>query len=436
VGHDRGRGDGAGRVPPGSLQHALGRAASRGSAGERTSPLTGDAAARAAESASPGASILILFSDTGGGHRAAARALDGALRTIDPAVRIEWCDPLIGQGRPLVRRICSLYPKIIQRSGRAWGAIYHTSNTPVSFAAIRALLAVEVAGVLARRFRELDVDVVLSVHPLLNHVAARAIRRTGRRRGLMTVVTDLIDLHRGWACRDADLVVVPTEEARRTVIRCSVAESHVQLLGLPVDLRFRPPAPGERPALRRRWNLDERRPTVLVAGGGEGSGKLLEQVRSLAWEPHDWQVIAVCGRNEKLRRRLARLHFGARTLVLGFVDDMPDLMRTADLVVTKAGPGAIAEAMATGVPLVLTGYLPGQETANVRFVEESGIGVFVPRPERLRETVEELLVRDRDRYLAMTTRTTEVAHPYAALDIARECLALAPRYSAASQARR
>ena len=287
-----------------------------------------------------------------------------------------------------------------------------------------------------RRLRELDPDVVLSVHPLLNHVAARAIRRSGGGRGLMTVVTDLIDLHRGWACPAADLVVVPTEEARRAVFRYSVPEGQVRLLGLPVDLRFRPPAPGERQALRRRWNLDERRPTVLVAGGGEGSGKLLEQVRALAWHPHDWQVIAVCGRNEKLRRRLSRLHFGTPSLVLGFVNDMPDLMRTADLVVTKAGPGAIAEAMATGVPLVLTGYLPGQETANVHFVEESGIGVYAPRPDRLRETVDELLVRDRDRYLAMTARTTEVAHPYAALDIARECLALAGRYSAASQARR
>lgn len=381
-------------------------------------------------------SVLILFSDTGGGHRAAAKALDGALRTIDPTIRVDWCDPLIGQGRPLVRRICSLYPKLIQRSGQAWGVIYHVSNARLSFATIRATFGVQVAHVLADRLRELDPDVLLSVHPLLNHIGARAIRRSGRRRGLMTVVTDLIELHRGWAFPEADLVVVPTEKARRTVEGYSVPADRVRMLGLPVDLRFRPPAPGERQALRRRWNLDERRPTVLVVGGGEGSGRLLEHVRELAWEPHHWQVIAVCGRNEKLRRRLSRVHFATPTLVLGFVDDMPELMRAADLVVTKAGPGAIAESLATGVPLVLTSYLPGQETANVRFVEESGIGIYAPRPERLRETVECLLVDDRDRYLAMTERATEIARPYASLDIARECLGLAARYRAASQVSR
>ncbi len=381
----------------------------------------------------PGASVLILFSDTGGGHRAAAKALDGALRTIDPTVRVEWCDPLIGQGRPLIRRLASLYPTVIQRSGRAWGAIYHATNTWLSFATIRATFGVQVASVLVERMRELDPDLVLSVHPLLNHLSAVAIRRSGRPRWLVTVVTDLIDFHRGWAFPGADLIVVPTEEARRTVIGYGVPAEHVRLLGLPVDLRFRPPAPGEREALRRRWDLDERRPTVLVSGGGEGSGKLLPQVRALAWEPHAWQVIAVCGRNEKLRRRLAPVRFGTPTLVLGFVDDMPDLMRAADLMVTKAGPGAIAEALTTGIPLVLTGYLPGQETANVRFVEGSGIGVYAPRPERLRETVEALLVGDRGRYRAMTSRAAEIARPYAALDIARECLGPATRSRAPSQ---
>src|SRR5205823_8368911 len=134
------------------------------------------------------------------------------------------------------------------------------------------------------------------------------------------------------------------------------------------DVRFRPPAPGEKHALRRRFGLDESRFTVLVMGGAAGVGGLLNQVRVLSWEAHQWQVIAVCGKNEKLRGRLARLHFATPTLVLGFVENMPELMRACDLVVTKAGPGAIVEALATGLPLIITGYLPGQETPNVDFV--------------------------------------------------------------------
>ena len=244
----------------------------------------------------------------------------------------------------------------------------------------------------------------------------------------MAVVTDLVEFHRAWAFPGADLIVVPTRQAWQEVLAYGVAEERLRLLGLPVDLRFRPAAPGEREALRRRWGLSERRRTVLVMGGGEGSGNLLEQVRVLACQPHEWQVIAVCGRNEQLRHRLSRLRFGTPALVLGFVETIPELLRASDLVVTKAGPGAIAEALATEVPLVLTGYLPGQETPNVTFVTESGIGVYAPRPEQLLEAVQRLLAGDGAEVQQMAERAAEVAHPYASLDIARECLALAARH--------
>jgi 1,2-diacylglycerol 3-beta-galactosyltransferase len=288
--------------------------------------------------------------------------------------------------------------------------------------------------VIEAKLKELDPDVVVSVHPLLNHVGLGAIRRSGRPRGLMTVVTDLIELHRGWAQPEADLIVVPTEEARQVVGALGVPSDRILALGLPVDLRFRPPAPGEKQALRRRFGLEEGRPTLLVLGGGEGSGKLLRQVRALAWGEHDWQVIAVCGRNEKLRRRLSRVRFSTPTAVLGFVDFMPALMRAADLVVTKAGPGAIAEALATGVPMVLTGYLPGQETMNVRFVTESGFGLYAPRPEELRQAVTRILAAGSGEEQDMAARAAAIARPYASLDIARECLAIAARYSTARNA--
>src|SRR5439155_21053331 len=196
--------------------------------------------------------------------------------------------------------------------------------------------------------RQHDPDLVVSVHPLLNHVTFQAIRRSGRSRGLMTVITDLVEFHRGWCFPRSDLVVVPTEAALNACRKQRVPNDRIKLLGLPVDLRFRPPAPGERDALRRRFGLAEDRFTVLVVGGAAGVGGLLDHVGELAWEKHDWQVITVCGRNEKLRRRMARLRFATPTLILGFVDNMPELMRACDLVITKAGPGAIVEALATG----------------------------------------------------------------------------------------
>ena len=209
----------------------------------------------------------------------------------------------------------------------------------------------------------------------------------------------------------------------------------VKLLGLPVDLRFRPPAPGEKQALRRRFGLDEHRFTVLVIGGAAGVGHLATQVRNLAQEAHPWQLVVVCGRNEKLRRRLSELEASTPMLVLGFVDYMPELMRACDLVVTKAGPGAIAEALATGLPLVITGFLPGQESPNVDFVVESRIGAFAPKESDLLDEVR-VMAEGGPTWREMSAKAEDMAHPYASSDIARECLLLAARYRASVHASR
>ncbi|HKV86460.1 MAG TPA: glycosyltransferase [Candidatus Dormibacteraeota bacterium] len=379
--------------------------------------------------------VLILFSDTGGGHRAAARALTDALRQLDPTCAVTVADPLIGQGPRITRRLAALYSPVIRRSRAAWGAVYHTSNTKATFAALRAVFGPGVRKVVSDLLKQHDPDVVLSVHPLLNHISYQAIRRSGRSRALMTVITDLVDFHRGWTFSQADLVVAPTEGARKVALRRRVPPERVKLLGLPVDLRFRPPAPGEKRALRRRFGLDEDRFTVLVMGGGAGVGPLERQVRALAWDPYQWQVVVVAGRNEKMRRRLAETRYSTPTLVLGFVDHMPELMRACDIVVTKAGPGAIAEALATSLPLIITGFLPGQESPNVDFVVESGIGAFAPKEEELYDEVR-VLAEGGPTWRDMSRKAAEMAHPYASADIARECLLLAARYRASAQASR
>jgi 1,2-diacylglycerol 3-beta-galactosyltransferase len=379
--------------------------------------------------------VLILFSDTGGGHRAAARALTDALKLLDPTCIVTVADPLIGQGPAVVRRLASLYSPVIQRSRAAWGAVYHTSNTRPAFAAIRAVFGPGVRKAVSDLLTTHDPDVVLSVHPLLNHISHQAIRKSGRPRALMTVITDLVDFHRGWTFSQADLVIAPTDLARKVALRRRVPADRIKLLGLPVDLRFRPPAPGEKQALRRRFGLDERRFTVLVMGGAAGVGHLTQQVRALAWEPYQWQLVVVAGRNEKLRRRLEELRFATPTLVLGFVDYMPELMRACDMVVTKAGPGAIAEALATGLPVIITGFLPGQETPNVDYVVDSGFGAYAPKDSDLLDEVR-VLAEGGPTWHEMSRKAEELSHPYASSDIARECLLLAARYRASAQASR
>ncbi|MFZ0217889.1 MAG: hypothetical protein WAM30_18310 [Candidatus Dormiibacterota bacterium] len=193
----------------------MGRSPSRGQASERRSPAV---AAQGRQ-----LTVLILYSDTGGGHRAAARAIAESIEARVAGADVQLSDPLIGQGPPVVRHVAGLYPSLIRRARRAWGPIYHSSNTRPAWAMLRTTFGGQVRVRITRTLRRLEPDLVISVHPLLNHVSIDAIGVASRRRPpFVTVVTDLINLHRGWACTRADLVIVPTEPARQSMLRRGV----------------------------------------------------------------------------------------------------------------------------------------------------------------------------------------------------------------------
>jgi 1,2-diacylglycerol 3-beta-galactosyltransferase len=128
-------------------------------------------------------------------------------------------------------------------------------------------------------------------------------------------------------------------------------------------------------------------------------------------------VLAVCGRNAALARRI-REENHAGVHVFGFVDNMPELLLASDLLATRAGPGMIAEGLAAGCPLLLTGYLPGQELGNVREVVGRGLGRFVPRPADLVKAVTDWFERSEQERRADEERARAASDPDAAYKVA------------------
>jgi processive 1,2-diacylglycerol beta-glucosyltransferase len=133
----------------------------------------------------------------------------------------------------------------------------------------------------------------------------------------------------------------------------------------------------------------------------------------------DVQVIAVCGRNERLRRRIARLPRPAGAILhpLGFVQDVRGLMEVADVVVGKSGGISTAECMAAGRPLVISASIPGQEERNADAVVEAGAGVRALSPEEVRYRTG-ILLEDPDLRAAMARRARLFGRPDAAAEVA------------------
>jgi 1,2-diacylglycerol 3-beta-galactosyltransferase len=290
------------------------------------------------------------------------------------------CDPLGGPGSAgLLRWICGLYGPAVRLVPWLWGVVWHITNSRPAMRMLRmSLLALANRPVAAAVARHRPA-VIVSLHPLTGAAAVAARDRLAPATPVVTVVTDLVTPHAAWRGGAGDLVLAPA------AARGPAGHGpHPRLapVGLPVAAAFRcrPAGARERAALRRSLGLDGHRFLVVLTGGAEGCGRMTRRAKALIRRFDDVHVVAICGRNRRLRRRLDRLaaRSPGRLTVRGYVGDMADWLRCADVVAGKAGPGTIAEATCCGVPLILTSQLPGQEQGNAAFVTAAGAGRYAP----------------------------------------------------------
>jgi 1,2-diacylglycerol 3-beta-galactosyltransferase len=359
--------------------------------------------------------ILFLFSDTGGGHRSAAEAIIEALHLeYGDTISIEMVDILTDYAPPPLDQLPALYPKMV-RLPQAWGLGYHLSN-----GYRRSQLIIDSAWPYVRRaIRKLIAqhpsDMIVSVHPLATTTVLRAMGK--KHPFFVTVVTDLVTAHAVSYDRKTDLCLVPTEETYRRALGYGLKPEQVQVVGLPVANRFCQPS-GDRQTLRAHygWPLD--RPLILVVGGGEGMGPLDKTAWTIANACPSAALVIVAGRNRSLKARLEALKWPIPAFVYGFVHEMPDFMQAADILVTKAGPGTISEALIAGLPMILYSRLPGQEEGNVTYVVSEGAGVWAPHPERIVSTLQNWLTHPEQRLQAVAACKRR-ARPQAARQIAQ-----------------
>jgi 1,2-diacylglycerol 3-beta-galactosyltransferase len=426
------------------------------------------------------APLLFLIADTGGGHRNAAQAVGQALDRMYPGrFAPVLCDPLSGPGSArLLRWVTGLYGPAIRLAPWLWGAAYHGCNSRPAMGLLgRTLLqlADRPAADAARAHRPVA---IVSFHPLTGMAAVSAKAQSAPGAAVVTVVTDLATVHAAWRYADADLIIAPLgaisghhyPQRPGAPLGAASGRHHQQRpgggaplgavsghrypehpgaplgaasgrhysqrpggrwasAGSPVTREFwaGPLQPDERAILRRSLGVAENRFLVLLTGGGEGSGGIARRAVAILRRFDDVDVVAVCGHNLRLKRRLDRLaaRSGGRLTVTGFVRNMADWLRCCDLVVSKAGPGTIAEATCCGVPLLLTSHLPGQEKGNTEFVTGADAGHHVPGIRRLIAEIDRLR-DDRAAVDALRAASARLGRPAAAAHIAELIADLVP----------
>jgi 1,2-diacylglycerol 3-beta-galactosyltransferase len=315
-------------------------------------------------------------------------------------------------------RFPNWYPIVIKHGLQVWGPGFKATDGPRRSQAITGAVWPYVRHAIQRFVRDHPADVIVSVHPLL---IAPVIRALGPDRPpFVTVVTDLFSVHALWYYPNVDLCIVPTELGRARALQCGLLSERVRVVGLPVAARFCAPD-ADKTALRARLGWGASHPIVLIVGGGEGMGPLVEIAQAIAASGLRCELVIIAGRNEAIHTQLVTAQWAVRTHIYRFVSEMPDFMRAADVLVTKAGPGTIMEAFSAGLPMILYGYLPGQEGGNVTYVVDGGAGVWAPQPEQVVEALRCWIgpQADAQALARVAASARRLARPNAAQDIAR-----------------
>ncbi len=363
--------------------------------------------------------ILLLMADTGGGHRSSAEATMEALQyRYGDQVEVKMVDVLRSYAPFPFSRLDTMYPYMIRYGVEIWEPGYQLLNSPKrAQRLIRAFWPI-VRRAVCQVLVENPADLIVSFHSLFNYAILWGMQKEKITTPLVTVVTDLVTIHALWCAPGATRYIMPTQMAARRARTFGVPPERMVVTGLPISLRFSQVLSRDPWAVRAELGLAQDKKTVLVMGGGQGMGELFEVAEAVGTAGVDIQMLVVAGRNEKLRAQLEEARWPVVKRVFGFTRDIPLLMRASDLIVTKAGPSTVAEALACGLPIILSGYIPGQEDGNKRMVVRGGAGVYAPRPEQIAATLREWLTPGSQWLETLGAAARRLGRPQAALKVA------------------
>jgi len=375
--------------------------------------------------------IMIISSDTGGGHRSAAQALSVGIQRFwhgeSVAVRIVKA---IEEGHHITEKLVGVYNWILRNKQNWMKYLYWVMNKirPETREFFQRIGVVYVRGL----FEKWCPHVVVSVHPLTQHIFGRILRELNltSQIPLVTIVTDpCYGFWKGWACEDVSLYLVANSDARQQLIDYGVPSEKIRISGLPLHPKFCEVSEHDAQQARKAFGLDPDKFTVFVNAGWVGGGNIPAIFRELVRGELDVQAIFLAGKNEELRSEAEEL---ARTAkfpikVIGYSEDVEKVMQSANVMVSKLGGLTTFEALACRLPIIADITTPPmpQEAGTVKLISNRGAGILLRRSIDIVPTIRSL-VNDVERYDNMKAATAELSVPNATEQIVREITKLMP----------
>jgi processive 1,2-diacylglycerol beta-glucosyltransferase len=371
--------------------------------------------------------ILVLSASVGAGHLRAAQAVELALREVVPEATVRNVDVLELTNAPFRQLYGRFYLDLVNKAPHVLGYFYDLMDQPSRSGKNRTdrlRLALEKLNL--RKFIQLvkdePWDLVINTHFLPAEIIA-SLRRKGELTLPQTTATTDFETHRLWVNQPCDHYFTATPEGARYLQHWGVPAGDITVTGIPIHPVFAKSK--DRGDCLARHGLTGDRPIVLQLSGGFGVGPIAKLYRALLDVTRPIELVTIAGRNEEVKKELAAIEVPPRhrAKVLGFTDQIDELMAAADVVVSKPGGLTTSETLARGAVMAIVNPIPGQESRNSDYLLENGAAIKVNNIGTLAYKIDSLL-EDPARMAQLKANVACLARPRAAFDVVKRSLQL------------
>ncbi len=366
--------------------------------------------------------IAILTLRVGSGHVRASEALQRALQDSVENVQVRVID-VLELARPwFLKLYVQSYWAMLRYAPWMWRWLFERRQKRRHRSTAPAWVFRRGCPEVFQQLKSFSPHLVVVVEIGAAEIAALGRREAWFSTPILAVQTDF-HAEPPWAQREIDAYCVGSDEAKSQLVGWGVSPHRAFISGIPIDPSFG--LPFDKADLGRALGLDPQRPVVLVMGGGMGPAPLVEIIQSLERCQLPLQVLAVAGHDQALRQRLEALR-GRVALDLhcfGWSETVPELMAASSLLITKPGGLTTAEALAAGLPMILTHPIPGPEERHLRYLEQRGVAVAAREVAQIPTLADDLLSKPA-RLEEMGRRARELGRADAVHTIAQVARAL------------
>jgi processive 1,2-diacylglycerol beta-glucosyltransferase len=364
--------------------------------------------------------ILLMYISDNSGHHHASLAIEYAIHQLSPDVETLNVNSFHYTNPILEKVINQTYMSIIKRTPEVWGYLYDNPNIVRKSQKLRDAIHKYDSLKMKTLLEGFKPGAVICTQAFPCGIIADCKKTHDINVQLAGVLTDYAP-HSYWLYDNVDMYFVPSEETKEKLISNGISSGKIWLSGIPIDPKFRKTC--DKNAAAESVGLSLSEPIILIMGGSQGIGPVTEILKILNNSKVNFQIIVVAGNNKKLYRVLHKKasHLNKKTVVLGYTENIDELMEISSLIISKPGGITVSESLAKGLPVLIVKPIPGHEEMNTNHLVKHKVGIKVDRLQDVEVFVTELL-RNPEALRNMRERAKAFSKPDSALDIARTVL--------------